>query len=133
MLFNPSPGQLADRMTILCLKAMKVSQGEMADSIHKEITACHERLQDACNTAHLSTEKVWKLVDELAFQNEHQWMSEDWVRESIKLVEQKRGMDEYINLYQAAKANAEGNEKRAAIVHKIDELFGYTPEFKQYR
>ena len=138
LLFQPSPGQISDRMTILQIKiekSMAQVHGHLLalDSAKIEKTACEAALRTYLNTIPIyQVFDFEKLLCKLQAQNRKQWDSEDAVRVAIKECADPPTYDELMQVYVAEKPNAEGNQIRASLVRQIDELFSVAPEVKIY-
>lgn len=133
MLFDPSPGQIVDRMTILTLKRTKALANNIpVAAIDAEIARCNAVL-DKFKEAH--PEKVPRfncLASLLLWRNNRQWWLEDAVRSHLKALNDPPTYDQLAEVVQIEKQNAMGNEARALLVREIDKLFGVEPELKAY-
>ncbi len=136
LLFEPSPGQLVDRMTILRVKRVKGNPTEtQVLALELELARCEEALlrwwygvERNGNPEGLSRLVVW-----LHDRNERQWELEDNVRRALRLFHAgDASYGRLLEIAQIESKNAQGNEDRARLVREIDDLFAVTPEVKKY-
>ena len=131
MFFSPSPGQLVDRMSILRLKRLKaIETGRPVFAIEEELDRCGEELYKY--TAGAALPKFVDLCLVLYTCNLEQWDRADEVGQLVKTLPEKPTYEQLQHIVAVEKLNALGNEERARLVQKIDELFGIEPEFKLY-
>jgi hypothetical protein len=131
LLFNPSPGQIVDRLSILELKLDHASR-QAWFAIQGEIKAC----QSALETKTPSVEKlaVYQVLSyQLREQNKKQWAFENDVRRAIKHLSDPPSYEELLDLCTSAKETHLGNEVRAKLVAQIDALFDTVTEGKIYQ
>lgn len=135
LLFNPSPGQIADRLTILSIKLYKAHNvGAPYQHIEDEHEMCSNALKNF-RMERLTEEadrKMVGLVAHLLIQNRLQWDYEDAVRHAIKVLPVSPSYEELKNIVDIARDSTQGNERRADLVQQIDALFEIAPEFKSY-
>jgi len=124
-----SPGECWDRLTILELKIIKidnVGKNRIAGAEWRRVMQLIENLHLAnCyprDFKHDQSEPRWDLlirsVDRLRKQNTLQWICEDRVRME--------------NSWEAAQAARNSNTIRIEIKNRINYLYGYAEDVKQY-
>lgn len=134
LLFDPTPGQLIDRISILVLKKKAaINKGRPVEALLQELTRCHEVLTEKEKLIQRDQEKeilYQKLYQDLSNRIGVQWEYENHVRECIKelkavdtLEALTQAADLFIDCYQ-------GNDDRARLVKEIDKLFGFEAEEK---
>lgn len=135
LLFSPSPGQIADRMTILELKVQKAKEVTPAlDAALNELERCrHELATSALRLDSPSSLNFDNLVGLLRYQNARQWEYEDGVRVALKCCTIPPTYEQLLDVTNIERLNAQGNETRAELVRKIDGLFRMAPEIKAYK
>lgn len=124
------PGDLWDRITILDIKIQKLSQNPEAKKFDKKkgsklgiVKAQYDRAKQLVDkliraTGLMDFVTLSRLITELRDSNEKQWDLEDRVRTE--------------NSWEAAKAARDNNSDRVKIKNKINELYGFPTEVKQY-
>lgn len=136
-LFEPSPGAVIDRLTILEIKLEKAkAAGSKTSDMALEASRCETSVSKFLDT--LDSRKrveLCLLFSRLFQRNIQQWNLEDRIRAEIR---SRPGdpstwdLDSLVKAVLVARDNADGNEHRAQLIRQIDELFGFTPEFKEY-
>ena len=136
LLFNPSPGQIADRMTILKLKISKSCNhhNQSVKAAQEEYDHC-ERVfyQYAESFDDHKNDRLSILFSGLQEQNRLQWEHEDNVRIALKAMSDPPTYEQLLAVATVESKNALGNENRAKLVRAIDELFEVAPEVKLYQ
>lgn len=130
------PGDLWDRITILDIKIIKLEEKleklRKTENIKEKVDIedklkVTERQYDRArqladllirNTGLIDFITLFRLVSELRDRNEKQWELEDRVRTEIS--------------WEAAKAARHNNSKRVEIKNKINKLYGFPTEVKEY-
>lgn len=141
MLFEPSPGQATDRMTILKLKidksiysGTKSHDSPIIVAASREHSACLNYLDKFISTIQPEVQdEYYKLLKLLSTQNALQWQYEDAVRVAIKACSDPPTYDQLVEVMTIQKLSALGNERRATLVKEIDLLFLVEPEIKIYK
>ena len=135
LLFTPSAGQVADRLSILLNKRDKaVAAGADIRAIETELQHCALSLKISKQV--LGTDKLDQCEDlfgTLYRRNQKQWELEDAVRAAIKALPEEPSYEELLNVVNIERENCRGNEHRAELVKQIDILFGAVPEYKAYQ
>lgn len=134
LLFDPSPGQLIDRMTILELKYQAATKaGSDCSALSEEYSRCAGVLQTALQRLSLPERvKFANLRLDMREQNQIQWNYENEVRKALKDLAPEKAYDELANIVRLEKLRMSGNEDRARRVQEIDQLFGILAEAKFY-
>lgn len=129
-LLRPSPGEAADRQTILHLKA---KYGEIKKINTKPFVDEINELQTYLDVHYFSKitdeqgNKFTELYGKLASKNKELWLIEDEVRLRIK-----QGEDNTTRLSEIAKLVPKLNDERAAFVQEINAIFSITEVEKVY-
>lgn len=109
-----SVGEVMDKLTILQIKAERITDSEKRVNIHNEIAA----LEPVCNAEAYQTETVTNLVIALKGVNEELWDIED----KIRLKEAAKHFDEeFIALARAVYVT---NDRRAELKKQINQETG---------
>lgn len=111
-----SPGDLADRWTILNLKLAKCPEADL-----EKRAACQRRLEELPVPAYDSV--TTGIVQALARVNESLWELEDTVREVMALPDTPQQRARFLG---AARCIPILNDTRNHLKKRIDELMGYT-------
>ena len=119
-----SPGELLDKLTILEIKAERITDAE------KRANVAHEKrlLETVWQDSQLETDEVVRLRDQLKTVNEQLWDIEDGIRD-----EERAGRfgDRFIEL---ARSVYTTNDERAALKKAINQALGSDiVEEKSYR
>jgi hypothetical protein len=111
-----SPGELLDKITILRIKAQRISDPQKLANVRRELHS----LQDTWDSSAYAKGGIDSDVDALLKVNERLWVIEDEIREK----ERAKGFDaEFIRL---ARAVYFENDERAAIKRRINVKLGST-------
>ena len=120
-----SPGECWDRLTILELKIISIQDEEKQKTIAGEWRRVSQLIEHIHATGCIPKEeglpawhKLVHLTHRLHAQNTLQWMHEDKVRKEKS--------------WEAAQAARESNTRRVAVKNKINQLYGYAEDVKQY-
>lgn len=131
ILFEPSPGQIADRLSILRIKRVKaLAAGRDTTALEEELIRCQYELNKWCYP--LVPDGFSKLNTDLLILNQQQWDRADEVGHLVKTMSEKPTYEELLHIVEVEKQNALGNEERARLVGEIDKLFGVETEIKIY-
>ena len=119
-----SPGELLDKLTILEIKAERITDAE------KRANVAHEKrlLETVWQDSQLETDEVVRLRDQLKTVNEQLWDIEDGIRD-----EERAGRfgDRFIELARSVYIT---NDERAALKKAINQALGSDiVEEKSYR
>ena len=109
-----SVGEVMDKLTILQIKAERITDSEKLVNIHNEIAA----LEPVCNAEAYQTETVTNLVIALKGVNEELWDIED----KIRLKEAAKHFDE--DFIALARAVYVTNDRRAELKKQINQETG---------
>jgi hypothetical protein len=111
-----SPGELLDKITILRIKAQRMSDPQKLANVRRELHS----LEDTWGSSAYAQADIDSDVDALLKVNERLWVIEDDIREK----ERAKGFDaEFIRL---ARAVYFENDERAAIKRRINLKLGST-------
>jgi hypothetical protein len=111
-----SPGELLDKITILRIKAQRMSDPQKLANVRRELHS----LEDTWGSSEYAQADIDSDVDALLKVNERLWVIEDDIREK----ERAKGFDaEFIRL---ARAVYFENDERAAIKRHINLKLGST-------
>ena len=121
-----SPGELLDKITILRIKAARMSDPAKVANVKHELSLLEKTWKDSGAAAvNLGTAEA-----ELTTVNEKLWVIEDEIRDEERA---KRFTDRFIEL---ARAVYFTNDERAAIKKRVNTLLGSTiveeKSYKQY-
>ena len=121
-----SPGELLDKITILRIKAARMSDPAKVANVKHELSLLEKTWKDSGAAAvNLGTAEA-----ELTTVNEKLWVIEDEIRDEERA---KRFTDKFIEL---ARAVYFTNDERAAIKKRVNTLLGSTiveeKSYKQY-
>jgi len=121
-----SPGELLDKITILRIKAARMSDATKVANVKHELSLLEKTWQDSGAVAvNLGTAEA-----ELTAVNEKLWVIEDEIRDEER---DKRFGDKFIEL---ARAVYFTNDERAAIKKRVNTLSGSSiveeKSYKQY-
>jgi hypothetical protein len=134
LLFNPSLGQITDRLHILSLKIDAFRRAERnASALVNERNRCYDRIRDI--TAKLISYQYLeyhRLSSELFKQNLRQWDAEDELRKLLPTLDDVPSYGVLLLIAELAKKTHHGNENRNRLVAEIDDLVGEVPERKIY-
>ncbi|HET7810781.1 MAG TPA: DUF6165 family protein [Steroidobacteraceae bacterium] len=119
-----SPGELLDKITILRIKAARMSDAGKVANVKHELALLEQTWRDSGATqVNLSAEEA-----ALTHVNEKLWVIEDEIRDEERA---KRFGDKFIELARAVYVT---NDERAAIKKRINTLLGSTiVEEKSYK
>jgi phenylalanyl-tRNA synthetase alpha subunit len=109
-----SPGEVLDKITILEIKAVKISDTEKLKNVNHELNL----LQSIWNTHVENSDKVNDLKQQLKKVNQDLWNIED----DIRIKEYKKEFDD--EFIQIARSVYVENDKRAAAKKAINLLLG---------
>jgi phenylalanyl-tRNA synthetase alpha subunit len=109
-----SPGEVLDKITILEIKAVKISDSGKLKNVNHEL----ELLQNIWNTHVESSDEVNDLKQQLKKVNQDLWNIED----DIRIKESKKEFDD--EFIQIARSVYVENDKRAAAKKAINLLLG---------
>lgn len=119
---NVSAGELVDRITILELKAQKLSESYRSHVARELTEACRVRDQ----VLH-SSQRLTELTEALRAVNLELWE----IEEEVRLCEERRSFGS--RFIQLARRTYLSNDRRSAIKQRINLLFGDgCHEFKSY-
>ena len=123
ILSEVSPGELLDKISILEIKLIKISDKISQEEIKKE----YKILKDAQNLHIDQTDKIKKLYNELKEVNLSLWIIED----KLRICEKNEDFgNEFIELARGVYLN---NDKRSKIKLEINKILGSNiREIKQY-
>jgi hypothetical protein len=121
-----SPGELLDKITILRIKAARMSDPAKVANVKHELSLLEKTWEESGATAvNLGTAEA-----ELTTVNEKLWVIEDEIRDEERA---KRFTEKFIEL---ARAVYFTNDERAAIKKRVNTLLGSTiveeKSYKQY-
>jgi len=121
-----SPGELLDKITILRIKAERMSDPTKVANVKHELSLLEKTWKDSgAATVNLGTAEA-----ELTVVNEKLWVIEDEIRDEERA---KRFTEKFIEL---ARAVYFTNDERAAIKKRVNTLSGSTiveeKSYKQY-
>jgi hypothetical protein len=121
-----SPGEMLDKITILRIKAARMSDPAKVANVKHELTLLEKTWKDSGAAAvNLGTAEA-----ELTGVNEKLWVIEDEIRDEERA---KRFGDKFVEL---ARAVYFTNDERAAIKKRVNTLLGSTiveeKSYKQY-
>lgn len=109
-----SLGEFFDKLTILQIKQVKITDAPKLDNIKKELGYLRGRLADA----RVSADNITGELDELRALNEALWDIEDHIRE-------KEAHDQFDEVFvELARSVYFTNDKRAAVKRAINEKLG---------
>ena len=119
-----SPGELLDKITILRIKAARISDAGKVANVRHELTLLEQTWRDSGATrVDLSAEEA-----ALTHVNEKLWVIEDEIRDEERA---KRFTEKFVEL---ARAVYFTNDERAAIKKRVNTLLGSTiVEEKSYQ
>ena len=135
LLFNPSTGQIVDRLSILLLKLdAATNRGSDTYNLEGEIRECRAILLTRTFLLNMEeSREYYSLCDKLTVQNKRQWDYEDAIRRAINHLSNPPTYDELMSLGVLAKGTHLGNEERSKLVAAIDVLLKEAPEQKIYQ
>lgn len=141
-ILNPTPGEVADRLTILCLKSDAYSKKRKEiEPIQNEIGLCERFLAQSV----YRISYIYTLFDDRAYSeklraisgiNKILWELEDRIR--IKLRERqdyqdnKARVDPSNNIAYLASEIVKANDRRSQLIKEINQLFEIQSEEKIY-
>ena len=109
-----SPGELADKITILEIKSERIRDAHKLANVRHELA-----LLETAWTAHVGDRpEVASLVRELKSANEQLWVIEDAIRDEER---EKRFGEKFIDL---ARSVYRTNDERATLKRNISEVLG---------
>ena len=111
-----SPGEIVDRITILEIKAQKLSNEAARKTATIELLVTSRAMGEWLIAHPVDEEKLLELTELLRVINNNQWALEDRVREDSSWA-------------QSARAN---NTLRVEVKNSINELFDWMQEMKEY-
>jgi len=115
-----SPGDIADKITILFIKIRRIEDPDRQEQFATELLFDIKALKEWRRwKPDVSTVQLDALLDELRGINEVQWDLEDQVRLGGSL--------------EAAQAARRNNTKRVEVKNMINEVFGWFLEVKEYK
>jgi len=121
-----SPGELIDKITILEIKAERITDAEKLPSVRLALSV----LEDTRNAEIPASASLSELCDELKAVNERLWDIEDDIRDC------ERDQDFGEKFIELARSVYRTNDVRAALKRQIDELLGSElveqKSYKQY-
>lgn len=109
-----APGELIDKITILEIKAERISDVDKVRNVQIEL----QTLAAARDQAIAATPELQHLTDQLKTANEQLWDIEDDIRDCER---EKDFGDKFIQL---ARSVYRSNDRRAALKREINELLG---------
>jgi len=109
-----SPGELIDKITILEIKADRISDQDKLANVHRELRSLTATREKALDTS----PELDEFTAELRRINEQLWEIEDDIRDC----ERKRDFGE--RFIELARAVYRTNDRRAAAKRSINELLG---------
>lgn len=117
-------------MSILAIKQKRCGERPVWQ---QEYLLCYAAIQARLDELGVDFADYSHLFSELDRQNHAQWDVENAVRLALKqLPEMNRPVEQLNQIVNLAQQSANGNERRAALVRQIDELFGAIPDLKSY-
>lgn len=115
---NVSPGELVDRITILRIKAQRITDARKLSFVESDLQSALAILEFV---RHRSTSSRWRqltpLMERLFDINSQIWDIEDRIR---RLEKEKRFDGEFV---ETARAVYHTNDERAAVKRQIDQLY----------
>lgn len=109
-----SPGELIDKITILEIKAERISDPDKLTNVHRELQSLTATRKEALDTS----PELDEFTAELRRINEQLWEIEDDIRDC----ERKRDFGE--RFVELARAVYRTNDRRATAKRSINELLG---------
>ncbi len=109
-----SPGELIDKITILEIKAERISDPDKLTNVHRELRSLSATRKEALDTS----PELDEFTAELRRINELLWEIEDDIRDC------ERNGDFGERFIELARAVYRTNDRRAAAKRKINELLG---------
>ena len=109
-----SPGELIDKITILEIKAERISDPEKLANVHRELRSLSATRKEALDPS----PELDEFTAELRRINEQLWEIEDDIRDC------ERNGDFGERFIELARAVYRTNDRRAAAKRKINELLG---------
>ena len=109
-----SPGELIDKITILEIKAERISDPDKLTNVHRELRSLSATRKEALDTS----PELDEFTAELRRINEQLWEIEDDIRDC------ERNGDFGERFIELARAVYRTNDRRAAAKRKINELLG---------
>jgi len=109
-----APGELIDKITILKIKADRITNAAKLENVHCELAT----LEAARDQALTSSAKLDELTSQLLSINERLWDIEDHIRDCER---EKDFGERFVEL---ARSIYKSNDRRAALKREINELLG---------
>jgi hypothetical protein len=131
-MLKPSPGEVADRTTILELKIEAAKKkGLPTAHFEQEEEALDQYLdsKEFCFTVY-TKDKYYELRKELLEVNRHLWQLEDLVRSIPPMIDCH--IDQVFQLARTCKQIATANDERAELVQEMNKLVGISAQEKNY-
>ena len=134
LLFDPSPGQILDRINILFMKIEKSAacNGPGTAALALEVAHCQRAMIDHHSRVRVDLHRLVALDNDLKALLRLQWNYEDEIRRALKDLPADKPYGALFNIWWLEQARMTGNNERARLVQEIDILFGLPPEPKFY-
>jgi Family of unknown function (DUF6165) len=114
ILVEIAPGELVDKITILEIKRVRITQPDKLRNVEVELAI----LDDARSKAMPPSEELRRLTDQLRDVNEALWVIEDDIRQC------ERDGDFGTRFIDLARSVYRQNDKRAALKRQINDVLG---------
>jgi hypothetical protein len=114
ILVEIAPGELVDKITILEIKRVRITQPDKLRNVEVELAT----LDDARSKAMPPSEELRRLTDQLREVNEALWVIEDDIRQC------ERDGDFGTRFIDLARSVYRQNDKRAALKRQINDVLG---------